>query len=113
MKFGEHIYDSVLERVPHGSTELAEVRHCGFTLPKRLRVFFRYDRSLLDTLFKAAASAVQAALGSDTQSPGLVLTVQTAGEAHSKKYHLLLGYLQCPLWRTVQVLSKAYAVVAW
>ena len=26
VKFGEHLYDSVLEKVPH--------RHCGFTLPK-------------------------------------------------------------------------------
>ena len=80
VKFGEHLYDSVLERVPH--------RHCGFTLPKRLRVFFRYDRRLLDILFKAAASAVEAVLGSDTQSPAVVLTVQTAGEALNFNPHL-------------------------
>ena len=43
VKFGEHLYDSVLEKVPH--------RHCGFTLPKRLRVYFRYDRSLNNILF--------------------------------------------------------------
>jgi hypothetical protein len=80
VKFGEHLYDSVLDRVPH--------RHCGFTLPKRLRVFFRYDRSLLDILFKTAASAVQTVHGSDTQSPALVLTVQTAGEALNFNPHL-------------------------
>jgi len=98
VKFGEHLYDSVLEKVPH--------RHCGFTLPKsdfaqassghcpsrggprrrfieggRLRVYFRYDRSLNNILFQAAATAVHSVLGSDTQSTGLVLTVQTAGEA--------------------------------
>src|SRR5690606_28125244 len=50
VKFGEHLYDAVLERVPHP--------HCGFTIPKRLRGYFRYDRSRLDLLFKAAASAV-------------------------------------------------------
>ena len=80
VKFGEHLYDSVLERVPH--------RHCGFTLPKRLRVFFRYDRSLLDMLFRAAASAVETVLRSDTQTPALVLTVQTAGEALNFNPHL-------------------------
>jgi len=80
VKFGEHLYDSVLERVPH--------RHCGFTLPKRLRVYFRYDRSLNNILFQAAANAVHAVLGSDTQSPALVLTVQTAGEALNFNPHL-------------------------
>ncbi|WKZ57680.1 MAG: transposase zinc-binding domain-containing protein [Bdellovibrionota bacterium] len=73
VKFGEHLYDSVLERVPH--------RHCGFTLPKRLRVYFRYDRSLNNILFQAAANAVHSVLGSDTQTTALVLTLQTAGEA--------------------------------
>jgi hypothetical protein len=99
------LYDSVLERVPH--------RHCGFTLPKsdfakassghrplrggprrrfieggRLRVYFRYDRSLLDILFKAAASAVQVVLGTGAQIPALILTVQTAGEALNFNPHL-------------------------
>jgi hypothetical protein len=53
VKFGEHLCDSVLERVPH--------RLCGFTLPKRVRVYFRYDRSLNNILFQAAATAVQTA----------------------------------------------------
>lgn len=51
-------------------------------------MFFRYDRSLLDILFKAAASAVQTVHGSDTQSPALVLTAQTAGEALNFNPHL-------------------------
>lgn len=54
VKFGEHLYDSVLERMQH--------RHCGVTLPKRLRVYFRYDRSLNTILFRAAAAAAQAVL---------------------------------------------------
>jgi len=73
VKFGEHIYDSVLERVAH--------RHCGLTLPKRLRVYIRYERSLNNILFQVAATAVQAVLGSDSQTTALVLTVQTADEA--------------------------------
>lgn len=80
VKFGEHLYDSVLERVPH--------RHCGFTLPKRLRVYFRYDRSLNNILFQAAATAVHSVLGSDTQIPALILTMQTAGEALNFNPHL-------------------------
>lgn len=80
VKFGEHLYDSVLEKVPH--------RHCGFTLPKRLRIYFRYDRSLNNILFKAAATAVHSVLGSDTQSTALILTVQTAGEALNFNPHL-------------------------
>lgn len=80
VKFGEHLYDSVLERVPH--------RHCGFTSLKRLRVYFRYDRSLLDILFKAAASAAQVVLGTGAQIPALILTVQTAGEALNFNPHL-------------------------
>lgn len=80
VKFGEHLYDSVLEKVPH--------RHCGFTLPKRLRVYFRYDRRLNNILFLAAAAAVHSVLGSDTQTPALILTVQTAGEALNFNPHL-------------------------
>ena len=80
VKFGEHLYDSVLEKVPH--------RHCGFTLPKRLRLYFRYDRSLHNILFQAAATAVHSVLGSDTQSTALILTVQTAGEALNFNPHL-------------------------
>jgi hypothetical protein len=80
VKFGEHLYDSVLERVPH--------RHCGFTLPKRLRGYFRYDRSLNNILFQAAATAVHSLLGSDTQTTALILTVQTAGEALNFDPHL-------------------------
>lgn len=80
VKFGEHLYDSVLERVPH--------RHCGFTLPKRLRVFFRYDRDLNTILFRAAAEAVRTVLGSDGNTPAVVLTLQTAGEALNFNPHL-------------------------
>jgi hypothetical protein len=81
VKFGEHLYDAVLERVPH--------RHCGFTLPKRLRIFFRYDRELNSILFRAAAEAVDAVLVPDGKSfPGMILTLQTAGEALNFNPHL-------------------------
>jgi hypothetical protein len=43
VKFAEHIYSEVIEDVPH--------RHTVFTIPKRLRVFFKYDRKLHTILF--------------------------------------------------------------
>ena len=46
VKFAEHIYNQVIEDVPHRPTV--------FTIPKRLRVFFKYDRKLNTILFRAA-----------------------------------------------------------
>ncbi|NDC37265.1 MAG: hypothetical protein EBZ48_04350 [Proteobacteria bacterium] len=51
-------------------------------------MYFRYDRSLHNILFQAAATAVHSVLGSDTQTPALILTVQTAGEALNFNPHL-------------------------
>lgn len=33
-------------------------RHCVFTIPEELRLFFRKDRSLLNCLFRAVADAI-------------------------------------------------------
>jgi hypothetical protein len=38
VKFAEHIHSEFIEDIPH--------RHTVFTIAKRLRVFFRYDRKL-------------------------------------------------------------------
>jgi hypothetical protein len=46
VKFAEHIYTDIIEDVPH--------RHTVFTIPKRLRVFFKYDRKFNSVPFKAA-----------------------------------------------------------
>lgn len=46
VKFAEHLYHEVLEDVP--------TRHVVFSIPKRLRPYFRYNRKLCDILFKAA-----------------------------------------------------------
>ena len=50
VKFAEHIYNEVIEDVPH--------RHTVFTIPKRLRVFFRFDRKLNSIPFRAALRLV-------------------------------------------------------
>jgi len=55
VKFAEHLYKNVLEDVPN--------RHVVFTVPKRLRGYFRYDRKLNTVLFQAAWRSVAAVLG--------------------------------------------------
>lgn len=58
-------------------------RHCVFTIPEQLRIYFRKDRSLLNTLF----SAVNITLSSwfselnkkENFKPGFILTLHTFG----------------------------------
>jgi hypothetical protein len=80
VKFAEHIFSNVIDDVPH--------RHTVFTIPKRLRVFFKYDRSLNTILFRAAWQALSEVLGVDDRELGAIFTVQTAGEALNYHPHL-------------------------
>ena len=77
VKFAEHLYQNVLHDVPH--------RHIVFSIPKRLRVYFRYNRKLLNILFRAASLSISNQLGKNS---ALILTVQTAGEALNFNPHL-------------------------
>jgi hypothetical protein len=61
-----------------------------FTIPKRLRGYFRYDRKLHSILFRAAClrlelrprvGSIDEVLGIEGGAPAAVLTLQTAGEA--------------------------------
>ncbi len=63
VKFAEHIYNEVNEYVPH--------RHTVFTIPKRLRVFFKYDSKLNTILLKAAWGALAQTLGIDASASWL------------------------------------------
>jgi hypothetical protein len=80
VKFAEHIHSEVIEEVPH--------RHTVFTIPKRLRGFFKYDRKLNTILFRAAWSALKGLLGVDERELAAIFTVQTAGEALNYHPHL-------------------------
>ena len=80
VKFAEHLYDEVLEKVPH--------RHVVFSIPKRIRAYMRYDRKLNDVLFRAAWGSIQECLSEFAGEPGAVLTLQTAGEALNHNPHL-------------------------
>jgi uncharacterized Zn finger protein (UPF0148 family) len=80
VKFAEHLYENVLEEVPN--------RHVVFTIPKRLRGYFRYDRKLGSVLFQAAWQSLVATLGTFDALAAAVLTIQTAGEALNFHPHL-------------------------
>jgi hypothetical protein len=67
VKFAEHIYGEVIEDIPH--------RHTVFTIPKRLRVFFKYDRKLNTLLFRAAWGALSQVLGVDDRELAAIFTV--------------------------------------
>ena len=64
----------------------AEVAHrqFAFTIPRRLRLYFRYDRSLLGGLCQAAgrtvATVYQAVSGRPDTVPGMVGAIQTFGQ---------------------------------
>jgi len=65
-----------LAPVPH--------RQWVFTLPKRLRIYFRYDRRLLGKLCRAAYETVNGAMafqaGDGMVVPGMVAAIQTFGD---------------------------------
>ena len=71
-----HVAEDVCSPVAH--------RQVVFTIPKRLRVHTRFDRSLLGKLCSCAWSClkaeVQRLLGRDDVLPGMVAAIQTHGE---------------------------------
>ena len=62
----------------------SSTRQFVFTVPKRLRLYFRYDRSLLGALCQAAWRTVctvcQATNGRPDGVPGMVGAIQTVGD---------------------------------
>ncbi len=73
---GYRLREEVFSEVPH--------RQWVFTIPKRLRVYFRFTRSLLGELCRAAFESVNEVmqLEMDTKNcvPGMVGAVQTFGD---------------------------------
>jgi len=70
------VAEHVCAEVPH--------RQFVFTIPKRLRIYFRFDRRLLCELCRAAARTVitvyRAASGRPDAVPGMVGAIQTFGQ---------------------------------
>ena len=80
--FAEHLERDVMQPVPH--------HHVVFSLPKRLRVYFRYDRGLSKVLFKAAWQSITELFESviPEGKPGGVFVFQSAGESLNFNPHL-------------------------
>ncbi len=80
MKFAEHLYEEVLEKVEHF--------HLIFGVAKRVRPYCRYDRRNHSIIFDAAWGSIKEQLGKQEGVPGLVLNLQTSGEALNFNPHL-------------------------
>ena len=69
----QHLVEAVLLPVPH--------RQVVLTIPKRLRIYFRFDRLLLADLARAAARAitdvVRVVTDRPESTPGIILALQT------------------------------------
>jgi len=84
VEFGEYLSTEVLEDVPH--------RQWVFSLPKRLRVYFMYDRKLLAKLSRCVNDALSDYLKQtvtfEDATPGIVCAVQTFGDFLNFNPHL-------------------------
>ncbi len=76
VEFGEWVCGEVLKKAPH--------RHFVFSIPKILRRYFLYDRSLLSELSRCAWEALrvffQEAVPQGDGAPGAVIAIQTFGD---------------------------------
>lgn len=72
--FAEHLHANVLLPYPH--------RHIVWSIPKRLRVYFRYDRELTKHLYTAAWDAWRETVAEELPGalPGMVAALHTAGD---------------------------------
>ena len=67
-------------------------RHCVFTIPEELRLFFRKDRSLLNCLFRAVADAIlfmfRKLNKSENFTPGFICVLHTFGRSLQWNPHI-------------------------
>lgn len=72
--FAEHLHENVLLPYPH--------RHLVFSLPKRLRVYFKYDRRLTKLLYRAAWQSYSEYVSQilPGQKTGAIMALHTAGD---------------------------------
>jgi hypothetical protein len=72
--FAEHLHENVLKPHPH--------RHLVFSIPKRLRVYFKYDRALTKLLYRAAWEAWSELVSElcPEGKTGAVMALHTAGD---------------------------------
>lgn len=84
VEFGEYIVEDVLKEVPH--------RQWVFSIPKRIRKFFMYDRKLLPKLSKCAwnvlSKYLKQTVDDDNSIPAVIIAVQTFGDFLNFNPHL-------------------------
>ena len=84
VEFGEYLVEDVLRKIPH--------RQWVFSIPKRLRIFFKFDRKLLAKLSKCAWNVLSEYLkkrvDDDNLKPAAVIAVQTFGDFLNFNPHL-------------------------
>ena len=70
--FAENLHENVIGGNP--------VRHLVFSLPKRLRIYFKYDRKLTKLLYSAAWDAWSAVTSTLPGKTGMVAALHSAGD---------------------------------
>ena len=84
MEFGEYLCEEILKAVPH--------RHFVFSIPKILRRYFLYDRSLLSDLSRCGWESLKAffqeTLSEQDAAPGAVIAIQSFGDFLGFNSHL-------------------------
>ena len=84
--FGEYVVENILyENVSHS--------HIVFTIPKRLRVYFKYDRTLLKHLYLSAWKSLKELILSNFEDsvdykPGAIMSLHTSGNLLNFHPHL-------------------------
>ena len=76
IEYGQWLLTNVLKDVPH--------RQWVFSIPKRLRIYFLFDRKLLSKLsicaWKVIKSYLKSAVPDDSAFPGASIAIQTYGD---------------------------------
>ena len=72
--FAEHLHEHVLRPLPH--------RHLTFSIPKRLRPYFKYDRKLTALLYRAAWDAWRELVAASLSggAPAMLAALHTSGD---------------------------------
>ena len=92
-------------------------RHCVFTIPEELRIFFRKDRSLLNLLFSAVADCILFMFHklnkSENFTPGFVCVLHTFGRSlqWNPHIHALISEGASgnfSIWRTVKHFNYSF-----
>jgi hypothetical protein len=84
LDFGDWVVNEVIQGVP--------IVSCTFTIPKMLRIYFKFDHSLFPELSKCAYETMkecfQAALDNDALVPGMITGVHSAGKVLNFHPHI-------------------------